>query len=217
MIIPRRMNHLRRDRRGFPIPYTVMCGEDGTPYFTVNDSAKQHECAKDRRCSVCGKRIPGLAWFVGGPLSAFHPEGAYMDNALDEDCARFALQTCPYLAARSYVHRIDAALIPERDLPEYLLIDPTMLPDRPKLFVAVACRRYEFTVEGVLGTLHMKPRKPYADLQFWLNGVEISAGAAVEMLQDVENYVPIRAAIGEWAERAQHPLTARPATEQPRR
>jgi hypothetical protein len=200
MILPRRMNHLRRDKRGFPIPYTVMCGQDGQPYFTVNDSAKQHECAKERRCSVCGKRIQGLQWFVGGPLSAFHPEGAYMDNALDEECARFALQTCPYLAARNYVHRIDTAAMADEDLAaNYILMDPTILPDRPKVFVAVACRAYDFTIEGIVGTLHMKPRKPYAKIEFWLHGVQVSADRAVEMLSEGENYRAIQTAIVEAA------------------
>jgi hypothetical protein len=172
--IPRTMNHLKLDKRGYPVPYTVMCGVDGTPYFTINDSAKQHKCARERRCSVCGKRITGLFWFVGGPLSAFHEHGAYADNALHDECAHFTLVTCPYIAARNYLHRIDAAGVAPGNLPESMVfMDPTMLPDRPKYFVAIAAKSYEYRPDLRIN-MHLRPARPYARVEFWLNGQQIS-------------------------------------------
>ena len=43
-------------------------------------------------------------WLVGGPASAFHPRGAYVDTPTHYACLRYALQMCPHLAGGRVKH-----------------------------------------------------------------------------------------------------------------
>lgn len=114
--VPVALRHLDRDARGYPIPYIVMRGRDGRPYFTINDHVKVQRCFTNSLCGITGRTIipsaPDLSsttsftrsgfWFVGGPLS-FHPKmGAFLDPPMCYDAAEYALRVCPYLAVRNY-------------------------------------------------------------------------------------------------------------------
>lgn len=114
--IPHQLEHLDRDVRGYPIPWIVMRGVDGRPYFTINDHERVKRCALEGLCGITGKRIvPGPPdeskpdgftesgyWFIGGPLS-FHTEmGAFLDPPMTFHAAEYALRACPYLAVKHY-------------------------------------------------------------------------------------------------------------------
>lgn len=169
--IPDRMRHLPLDKRGYPIPVGVLIDKDGLPHFAVNVEGKRMEAIERDLCSICGTKLFRGRWYVGGVLSAFHEHGAFIDPPMHAECARFALQTCPYLSAPRYTKEIgkekvkraktDAAMI---------LIDNTMIPGRPEddIFVALMA-----TGQMVFENLNMKPKLPYSRVEFWRHGLQI--------------------------------------------
>lgn len=144
--IPALMQHLDLDRRGYPIPANAMRDVKNEPAFTVNNSHWVDEHQKrhaEVHCGICGGVLtPGVdMWFLGGPMSAFHEYGAYNDGPLHRDCARYALQVCPYLALPKGVYnkRLDEKGI-RNPLPDYVITaDPTMIADKPPCYVMGLC------------------------------------------------------------------------------
>lgn len=112
--IPPLMRDLPRDHRGLPITYTSIVLPDGRYDFTRADMARWFECAKGRLCSLCGKRLPKRIWFVGGPLCMTNR--LFFDLAMHEECARYALVACPYLATPNY-QRAKKRAIPDSAVP----------------------------------------------------------------------------------------------------
>ena len=90
------------------------------------------------------KNWRGERWFVGGPLSAFHEFGAYLDGPMHKECGTFALEHCPYLAAPNYARRIDARTIVPGTLSNAVILqDNTTIPDRPEVFVFACAMGYK--------------------------------------------------------------------------
>ena len=180
--VPERMTHLERDRRGYPIPWNVLRdADDGTPFFVVNDDRRQKQAFRESRCPICGGLLGRWRWFVGGPLSAFDPNGWYVDLPGHHECIQFALQTCPYLAMPSYGHRIDGILVAHREklkkLNPPILLDETVIPDRPEIFVAVAGSKIEVAPRGPLQP-YVRPTRPLLGIEFWQHSRRIDAAAA---------------------------------------
>ena len=166
--IPKRMVELERDVRGFPIPVGVLRDNDGNPHFTINDEEKRQELLKSGGCPICGHTItPGYHWFVGGPLSAFHANGAYIDLSAHRECIEYALRVCPYLISAKYHKRIDGKTLDNTKYEGTVLIDPTMLAERPKVFVAVRSNgRISTNTPGG----YVRPIRPYRDVVYWKDG-----------------------------------------------
>jgi hypothetical protein len=114
--LPERMAKLERDRRGLPIPFIVMRDKSGQPHFTINDHAKSARCLREDLCPICGQKLFRGRWFAGGPLSAFHANGCYLDPPTHKECVEYALQVCPFLAAPKYTGRLDDAALAEDQL-----------------------------------------------------------------------------------------------------
>jgi hypothetical protein len=174
--IPRRMRALQRDRRGYPIPFIVLRDLKNKPHFTVNDTVRTERCLKENRCAICGNRLDREMWFVGGPASAFHPDGAYIDTPLHAECKEYALQVCPYLAAPRYAGRIDASTVDLDQLRHgQILVDHTMCPERPLPFVAVCSRGMEIRPHYA-ASVPCKlcvPSRPYSAIEFWEQGARL--------------------------------------------
>lgn len=169
------MEKLKKDARGLPVPYIVLW-DGGKPLFTVNDLRLQLNCVLKGICPICGDKLGEVFWFVGGPLSAFHPNGWYNDSACHKECLDYALVVCPYLSMPKYLHRIDAAAA-SLEAKAHLLLDPTMLPDRPEIFVAVGATQQAIKPnisdeQGFLGLL-IRPLKPWTAVEFWKHGERI--------------------------------------------
>lgn len=203
--VPRRMSALQRDVRGYPVPFVVMRDADNRPLFTINDHRSRWKCAVENRCAICGTKIrvstraarslngaefPNeLCWFVGGPLSAFHPYGAYRDTALHHECMTYAMQVCPYLAMPSYNGRIDDRTVDYEKLPMdgITFVDMTIIPERPQLFVAVGSRkqilmtRAEMTAQERVHS-NVRPERPYAAVEYWQGGVKLDEAAALPLV-----------------------------------
>ena len=83
-------------------------------------------------------------------MSAFHPDGAYIDPPLHYECMRYAMQVCPYLAAPRYAGRVDDRTLKDDDRPTR---SPSTLPN-----VFVAARPGKLVG---LASLNVVPRRPY--------------------------------------------------------
>lgn len=166
MIIPDRMKHLERDHRGYPIPWTVFRDNDNKPQFTINDTIKVIRCKQEDLCAICGVKLLRGRWFIGGPMSALHPHGAYIDPPLHHECMQFAASTCPYLVSSKYTKRIDAAkLDPAKVKGALTFVDPTMDPTRPEFFIAVMAIGQHETPNG-----YLTPDRPYRRMEWWREG-----------------------------------------------
>lgn len=162
------MAHLDRDERGYPIPVMVFRDRNGKPHFTINNDYVWLELLRNDQCSICGQKLMRLRWFVGGPLSAFHERGAYLDPPLHRDCMRYAMQTCPYLATPNWSRAIGARTLTDAN-PNLILIDKTQIPDRPIVFVCVGAIGQTITKHGKL-----IPNKPYVAVEYWQHGNRVS-------------------------------------------
>ena len=194
--IPRRMSKLPRDPRGYPIPVNVFRDRSGNPHFTINDELMRRRLLKYDRCPICGAKLLRFRWFVGGPLSAFHEHGMYIDLGMHDECAHYALQACPYLAAPHYGRRIDDKTLKPGEGPP-IMIDHTMLPDRPALFVAVCARGQTIHAHGQ----YVAPVRPYVRVEYWQHG---------ERLDDAEGATLAQAAIAEKLPEKQAPRLISP-------
>lgn len=180
ILIPERMQALPRDTRGYPIPWGVLIDEAGLPHFAVNDEAKRCEMIGRDLCSICGTKLFRGRWFVGGVMSAFHKQGAFIDPPMHSECAHYALLACPYVAAPRYSGEIGRKKIAanKQALPANLvLLDQMILPGRPTDDVFVALMA---TGQRVHDNLNISPKRPFSRVEFWRHGVQISAadGAA---------------------------------------
>jgi hypothetical protein len=178
--IPERMLHLDRDRRGYPIPFVVYRDTTGTAHFTINDHFKVDRAAEFRLCAICGDHLGAHKWFVGGPASAFHPNGRYLDGPMHRDCGRFALEVCPFLAlAGRYTGRIDAATLRAEDAhPGMGLIDHTQHPTQPVVFVFADTSAYARTATGLYD-----PVRPWRAVEFWRGGAQVDPGEARALVE----------------------------------
>jgi hypothetical protein len=176
MTVPERIAKLPKDPRGYPIPWNVLRGDDGTPFFTVNDDRKHWQALRCGLCPICGERLGRWRWWVGGPRSAFDPAGCYLDLPGHHECIQFSLATCPYLAMPKYLGRVDV-VHPEKLPVAPIFLDETMIPERPEVFVAVAGDTIEARDRGVL-LPYTRPARPHVDYEYWRHGKQITIGEA---------------------------------------
>lgn len=186
--LPGRMAGLKKNRHGMPIPYIILVDDQGVEHFVVNDSAKVFDCLQRSLCAICGQLLPtDDTWLVGGPQSAFHPQGYYIDTPIHKECGEYALQVCPYLAAKNYdtmVHDVEriAGKIKMNDTTP-IVMDNTVDPNRPKLFV--------FSRVGMIaaypaptGVFYLKPME-VRELQFWDKGRQLTDDEASTILAEI--------------------------------
>lgn len=170
--IPERMKHLPRDARGYPVPVLVLRDTDGKPHFAINDNDVWMHVVKNDLCAICGKPHDELRWFVGGPGSAFSPQGAYIDPPLHKECAEYALQVCPYLALPKYMKSVGDRTLDKDKLPGgAILVDNTMIPSRPEVFVGLAARGTKIVVSPP-SQLLLVPDE-VVDVMMWKHGVKV--------------------------------------------
>lgn len=172
--VPRRLRTRPRDARGYPVPWIVMVDRAGRAHFPVNDAGRVHDCITRKLCGLCGKRLDAGCWFVGGPRCFTDPMGAFADPAMHEDCARYALRVCPYLAAPSYAKRIDGRTIDAKALPPDMLIvqDDDMADARPTQFMLGHTPGFS-TVAAGPGQFYMRAQG-WLQLETWQCGKQLA-------------------------------------------
>lgn len=176
--VPIWMRKLPKDRRGYPIPHIVKVDNQGRPHFTINEESKRQEVIKKDQCSICGSKLLTRRASIGGPAAAFHPHGAFIDTPMHLECARYALQVCPYLAAPHYTKRIeDKTFNYEKNTSEIIAMDPTMDPKRPILFCMVIHTGQRKIMGNILGlqyVQYIKPKRPYFAIEYWREGEQLT-------------------------------------------
>lgn len=105
--IPRIMRTLERDARGYPIPFIVK-RINGVPQFAINETPMIMRCVRQKLCSVCGKKLKEY-WMIGGSRAFLHPDGVFGDSPVHLECAEYALQVCPFLAAPRWTKSVSDA------------------------------------------------------------------------------------------------------------
>lgn len=152
--IPVRMRMLPLDRRGYPVPWFVAwlrldgteCKPgEGTPDFRVIGSQKIVRAVRERRCWLCGLPLGSHLAFVIGPMCAVNRINS--EPPSHRDCARFALQACPFLSNPNMRRN-------ERiDLPPGSLDAPGLHLDRnPGVMAMWITRTYRLVhVDGIVG------------------------------------------------------------------
>lgn len=185
--VPQRMRSLPRDRRGYPIPYVVFRDGAGAPHFTINDIRRSRDCRVKLLCAICGQPHRDGFWFVGGSRCFIHENGAFVDPPLHRECAEYALQVCPFLAAPSYSKRIDAKTLRPDGQPMLLMETEGMDPNQPVLFGLGHARRYRTNLD------RREHRRPIAVeplflvdqwtfVEWWHDGIVQPAPTSTQML-----------------------------------
>lgn len=179
--IPDRMKHLPLDPRGYPIFYGAFIDADGTPHFTINDEYKRCLMVQEDRCSICGQKNLRGRWFVGGPTSAFHERGCYLDMPMHDECVHYALTVCPYLAAPNWAKEVGTAKAKQVKA-GVILIDETMIDGRPPVFVAVMAVGQKMVGEET--ARYVKPSKPYRKIEYWQHGQRLPDDVGERLAQE---------------------------------
>jgi hypothetical protein len=182
---PERIARLPVDKRGYPIPWNIERGVDDWPLFTVNDAAKDCEALRRKLCPICGEKLGRWMWWSGGARAAFDPNGWYLDRPAHRECAFYALQVCPFLAAPNYATHQILTPPPEKLKPhQRLLIDGSQDHNRPPLFVTVCGDAWEMgDLTGPF--IYTRPLRPVAEYVFWRHGERLSQEAALPLLRDL--------------------------------
>jgi hypothetical protein len=98
---------------------------------------------------------------------------------------RYALQVCPYLAIHSYSGRVDIGGIDPAKVPTFTtFVDTTMIPERPRLFVA-ACTRSITNITPSEPLVTVVPLRPYLKVEFWQNGYLLPFAEGVAIVREV--------------------------------
>ena len=98
MIVPAFLSHLPIDPDWqLPIPYSVSV-VNGVAQFKTPVLSHMKHIVDDKLCSVCGRQIGSLAWFIGNPEIALQNVGLIIEPPMHRPCAEFAVKTCPALA-----------------------------------------------------------------------------------------------------------------------
>ncbi len=93
--IPKRLQHLKTDERGYPIPFFIAY-IDGKADFRLADERKQLLCIKEDLCWICGKKLlKHVYFFITGPLGLKNK--TVTDCGMHRECAEFSLQACPHM------------------------------------------------------------------------------------------------------------------------
>lgn len=184
--LPDKMKNLET-YRGFPVPYVILKDNSGVYQFKINDEVKRQKCIDIGLCAICGKLLGRDTWLIGGPLSAFHDHGAFVDTPGHYECYVYALQVCPYLAMRSYTPvLIDTDKV---DMPEStVFVDPTVIIDRPEVFALIHITGFRIQDNGRLMSSYLIPRRPYLAIELWDQGLRVPLDE-IEFSRPLEDFL----------------------------
>jgi hypothetical protein len=161
--MPPRVAALPRDTRGYPVPHSILFDTHGVPDFRVIDVPKWLRAARNRCCGLCGEPLGVRVAFVGGPLAMEHR--LFTDLPSHLDCAIYAMQTCPFLAAPKFAY--------SRHLPTGTKVNEHITTERPERFGIGIARGYALRrIEGDHLVLHAQP---FERIEWWVHGKRESA------------------------------------------
>lgn len=160
--VPPRLSRRPKDERGYPIPALVFIDDAGKPDFRITDHAKWLRACAQRTCALCGEPMGRHLAFVGGPLS--HRNRVFTDLPMHKDCAEYALQVCPFLAAPRFRYAEEVAL----NSSATLVTSSHVSGDRPEFFVLGTTKDF-VPMRLPDGTLVVQAA-PWETVQWWKHG-----------------------------------------------
>jgi hypothetical protein len=189
--LPAHMLNLPIDARGYPVPFFVGW-VDGVPDFRTAAPAALKRCIVSGVCWICGRRLGQYRTFVSGPLAGINRCSGEPPSHID--CARFAVQACPFIVLPKAQRR-------EANLPDDVQALPGIHLERNPgvcmLWTVKIGPRPSYKIEaqpggGVLFRLDGEPDS----LTFWAGGqratreqVEASVSAGLPALEALcENF-----------------------------
>jgi len=186
--IPPYLRRRPRDKRGYPVPFVVARDpKSGAWLFAAIDPRAWQQVVHGHRCAICGRRFKNVfqrsegigvgegVWFIGG--GACYENRYFLDPAMCEPCARYAIRVCPYLALSSYHRSLDTAFV-ERGLGK---IVHASAPGKPDRFMLACTGGYSVrTVKGATGALEtlVYATLPWSVVEWWRDGKQV--GPALE-------------------------------------
>lgn len=173
--IPDRMRALPLDPRGYPVPVNVTRDRNGKPNFATNDERVRQLLFRKDRCGICGGKLLRGRWSIGGPGSALHPDGAFLDPPMHYECARYAVQACPYLAMPTYSKSVSKVPPLEVGLvKDGIAYNPTVFPNRPDLFLLVMYVAQKLTYYDGDAVRSLRPKRPLRSIEYWQEGRQLN-------------------------------------------
>lgn len=94
--IPERIRMLRRDHRGFPVPWFVHWDTNDQPDFRIIGAGKIEHAITQRVCWICGGPLARNKAFVIGPMCSVNRISS--EPPSHRSCAMFAAEVCPFLS-----------------------------------------------------------------------------------------------------------------------
>jgi hypothetical protein len=110
-LLPKQMQKLPIDERGFPVPWFVQW-INGKPEFRVVDQRRFVKAINERRCWVCGNPLYSEEVFTIGPMCAVNRISS--EPPSHRECAQFSAMGCPFLSKPQMVRRTND-LPPKKD------------------------------------------------------------------------------------------------------
>lgn len=165
----------------FIIPYVVLV-KDGIPQFKINDDRKTEFCIQNKLCSVCGQPVENDMWMIGGPMSAFHERGFYIDIPVHKECGEYSLVTCPYMAYTQYTVKPENFNKLQEKVPDIMLINPTVDYNRLPFFVFAKTSNYK-VVRRMPFERFIYPNRPFMEIEYWRDGAQITKEEAQLLTQ----------------------------------
>ncbi len=101
--LPPMMRGMKRDERGYPIPFFASISKTGVADFRVMSVAHRAAAIEQSLCGICGKWLAGEKCILGGPGILEYRTS--FDIPMHEECARYALIVCPFLAMPSFGYK----------------------------------------------------------------------------------------------------------------
>ena len=157
----RLLPRLGRDVRGYPIPFFALIQDGGAVDFAVVDTVKWSAAMKGRRCGVCGEPLGVRVAFVGGERSIANR--LFSDLPMHLDCARYALQVCPFLAAPKFHY--------QNKVPDGTAVNLHVSEERPKRFGLGVTRGYRPT--WLPGNQVALEAAPFESIEWWVGGLQV--------------------------------------------
>jgi hypothetical protein len=133
--LPREMQHLPIDERGYPVPWFVHWPKGGKPEFRIIGPGKVEYALRGELCWVCGGRFTNRRrFFVVGPMCCVNRISG--EPPCHEACAVYAARGCPFLSRPHMVRR-------ENDLPPERVEQPAHVDHNPGLAAVWKTRSFE--------------------------------------------------------------------------
>jgi hypothetical protein len=172
---PARMQTLRTDARGYPVPWFVWWDGD-KPDFRVIGPGKIAEAVRFRKCWVCGSPLGRHLTFLIGPMCAVNRTTA--EPPAHRECADYSASACPFLTLPKAQRR-------DANLPTDVSVAGTMIKRNPGVAVCWTTLSYKIRhVEtGVLFSLGDP-----IELSWWAQG---RRAERAEILDSITSGLPI--------------------------